>query len=279
MNKIPSILVNTGFPIDQNGVLTEIVTPSVVATLDPPKKIVFNGTTLNYLPSNATTLEEFLAPNCTAIPVNAFKQFTKLTRVDLSSISNFSCTATSNNTAGVFYGCTALVAITLTNLTSMNSHVSGGASCSGTFYGCTGLTNIDAPLLASITDTGATTGNGGSFYGCTGLININFPALANIENTYMGSTFRNCTGLTTVTLPRLISTTASSNLGGVFYGCIALQTVQLGSEGNPVASLGGYTFNQCTQSGLTITIYTNGGAALSGSPWGATNATIVYEEA
>lgn len=58
-----------------------------------------------------------------------------------------------------------------------------------------------------------------------------------------------------------------------------LRTVTLGSAGNPVSSIGTNAFGNCTQSGLTITIYTSGGAELDGSPWGATNATIHYETA
>lgn len=65
----------------------------------------------------------------------------------------------------------------------------------------------------------------------------------------------------------------------IFKGYTALTNVVLGSVGHAVTSLDSTTFSNCTQSGLTITIYTTGGASLSGSKWGATNATIVYETA
>lgn len=64
-----------------------------------------------------------------------------------------------------------------------------------------------------------------------------------------------------------------------FSGCTALQTVNLGSAGHPVSTIGSNAFTGCTQGGLTITIYTTDGASLARQPWGATNATIVYEEA
>lgn len=59
----------------------------------------------------------------------------------------------------------------------------------------------------------------------------------------------------------------------------SLETVTLGSVGNPVASIGANAFNSCTQSTLSIVIYTSDGAALSGSPWGATNANVVFKAA
>lgn len=58
-----------------------------------------------------------------------------------------------------------------------------------------------------------------------------------------------------------------------------LETVTLGSVGHPVTSIASSAFESCTQSTLTITVYTSGGAALSGSPWGATNANIEYRAA
>lgn len=58
-----------------------------------------------------------------------------------------------------------------------------------------------------------------------------------------------------------------------------LESVTLGSIGNPVTSIGTNAFSGCTQSTLSITIYTSDGSALSGSPWGATNANIEYRAA
>lgn len=58
-----------------------------------------------------------------------------------------------------------------------------------------------------------------------------------------------------------------------------LETVTLGSVGNPVTSISSNAFSGCTQSTLSITIYTSDGSALSGSPWGATNAAIKFEKA
>ena len=82
--------------------------------------------------------------------------------------------------------------------------------------------------------------------------------------------------LTEAHLPKLQTVTGNAP---VFNAITTLVDVALGSDGHPVTSLTSNTFSGCTQSGLTITVYTNGGAALSGEPWGATNADIEYEEA
>jgi len=91
--------------------------------------------------------------------------------------------------------------------------------------------------------------------------------------------FYNCTGLQSALLPSLTTCQDNTTKHATFGNCTSLETVQLGSEGHAVTSIGSYMFKGCTQSGLTITVYTQGGASLSGEPWGATNATIEYEEA
>ena len=89
----------------------------------------------------------------------------------------------------------------------------------------------------------------------------------------------NYTKLTTVKLTGFVTYPTTAYNMGAFYLNTYIQNVQLGSSGHPVTSIGNYLFQNCTQSGLTITVYTADGNAISGSPWGATNATIVWEEA
>lgn len=254
MNKIPSILVDTGFGVDQNGALNEIDTPNVVTTLDPPKKVVFSGTTLNWVPSTTTTLQEFSAPKCTLIPTNCFKGFTSLTTVIFPALTTLTCSVGVNGTTGAFYGCTGLTSVSLPALTTLTSAATDTNAKAGAFYGCTGLTSVSLPALTTLSSTaGGSNSSSGAFYGCT--------------------------GLTTVSLPVLTRNSDTNTNAAIFGNCTSLESVQIGSEGHAVTALSSYFFKNCTQSGLTITIYTSGGAALSGSPWGATNATIVYEEA
>ena len=154
------------------------------------------------------------------------------------------------------------------------------SSGGGIWKGCTALQTVNMPKLQSINQKDS----GGLFNNCSSITSLNFPELTTISagrstNNSYSYPFNACTGITTVTMPKLSIITTQIYSGGVFYLCTGLTSVQLGSDGHPVVSIGAKTFSGCTQSGLTITIYTTGGAALSGSPWGATNATIIWEEA
>lgn len=237
MNRPPSILVNTGYVTDENGILTELVIPSSVNTLNAPTKIVFMGQTLNYVPTLANVLQEFVAPNMTTL------------------IETYSG---QGNASGIFRNYTLLTSVTLQLAQTLgfnSTGTSGGWATGGTFSSCTHLTTLSLPSL-QILYTKANNASVGVFANCSGLTTINLPSLQKIQDTQTNGggsgTFMNCTGLVNVTL---------------------------GSTGHPVTEISGAPFRNCTQTGLTVTIYTSGGAALAGEPWGATNADIEYEEA
>lgn len=243
------ILLTTGYETDQNNTLVEMVIPSTVETLNAPTKVTFMGETLNYIPSTITALQEFDAPNITSVATNVLKGYTALRSVKFSR---------------------------LTSITNTGQY-------SGMLYGCSALVNVDMPALESIFLSGYPMG---VFYSCSSLTSVNLPSLKYIThstNATYGGTFMNCTNLAKVNLPKLqtLIDTISGNAGygSTFTGCTSLSEVTFGSIGNPVTRISNSPFSGCSQSGLTITIYTQGGAALSGAPWGATNATIVYEEA
>lgn len=270
MEEIPSIFVTDGWETDNSGKLIEVVIPAAVDMYQLPTKITFLGETLNWIPSNEATLEEFVAPNLTTINgATFFKNYTKLTSIDLPSIVTLT-----NSNYSLFMGCSQLATVTMNKLTSIT--LTQGDN--GHFRGCAALTTINMPELVSLT----TSGNSGIFSSCTGLIEVTFPKLTSISHAGqygVGGAFMGCTALQTVNLPKLSSITGNSSNGGVFRNCAGLLSVNLGSVGNPVSSILANTFQYCTQSNLTITIYTTGGASLANEPWGATNATIIYEEA
>lgn len=72
-------------------------------------------------------------------------------------------------------------------------------------------------------------------------------------------------------LPKKITTIPSS----CFYGCLSLTNLSLGDKGYPVTFIHEIAFGNC-ENLTNLTIYTTGGQALAGAPWGATNATITY---
>lgn len=242
MNKTPSILVNSGFPVDQNGVLAEIDVPNVVATLNPPKKIVFNGTTLNYIPSTAAALEEFEAPNIQTFGV-ALSNYSNLNTVKLPSITTITSTI---RAGGIFAFCGRLVNFYAPNLKTLVCAVENGT---GLLRGCAGLNTLTLESLESIYNG---TSGSGNCQSCSSLTNVTYPKIKTIDGRSDSFEFGSCT---------------------------FLKTVQFGSEGNAVETIYTNCFNGCTQSDLTITVYTADGNAISGSPWGAANATIVWEEA
>mgnify|MGYP002521579081 CR=1 FL=1 len=193
----------------------------------------------------------------------------------------------------------------VTTLAAPSKIVFGGQTLTYIPTTKTALLEFEAPNMVSLTDT-----TGSLFYQYTNLTTLKFNSLQTLSKTASGSgTFANCGHLTTLSMPKLttismqdgtwngfftsctalvnvdlpmLNTAYGYNNGhylSVFAGCTGLQNVSLGSPGHPVSKLSNQTFSSCTQSGLTITVYTADGNAISGSPWGATNATIVWEEA
>ena len=90
------------------------------------------------------------------------------------------------------------------------------------------------------------------------------------------STFDGCAKLRTAELPK------AQFLGHyVFRNCLALESVQIGSIGFGATSIGSLCFYGSTQKTMHITVYVADDAALplANSPWGATNATVIYRSA
>lgn len=265
MNSVPTILTDQGFEVDNNGVLTEMVIPSTVKTLNAPTKVTFMGTTLSAIPPATTALQEFEAPNATTVSSSSglFIGYTVLHTIKLNAVESIS---------GPFIlNCNNLTTLSLNGLKSL----SGGSVSYGVIDGCAGLTTLNFPSLETLTCTG----NAFMIFKNLPVSSLNFPNVKTVADTHGASTmFYSLGNLTTLNFPVI-----ESIKGRIFISLTSLQNVTLGSVGHPVQSIvngsGGSVFQGCTQSGLTITIYTTNGASLSGSPWGATNATIVYEEA
>ena len=111
----------------------------------------------------------------------------------------------------------------------------------------------------------------------TGLLSVSIPNATGELHQYA---FSDCTALKTVYLPKVTSINADANASrGVFRGCTALESVQIGSVGYSV-TIANNNFYGDTQTGLTITVYTTGAyadTALTNIRNGATNATIILK--
>lgn len=147
-----------------------------------------------------------------------------------------------------FYGCAALTTIDFSKFTELPNSESSNRGWESQFRACKGLTAIDAPNL---------TGGLGCF------------------------AFYECTGITTINMPKINALHGYGTAGrGCFGGCTAITDAVFGSIGYPVDTINLAAFGGCTQTGLTITVYTTGAyadTALTNIRNGATNATIIIK--
>ena len=171
-----------------------------------------------------------------------------------------------------FYYCTGLKDITIPNsVTSIGSYA---------FNNCTGVSSIIIPNGVKIIQNY-------TFCGCSNLVSIQIPdSVTSIKDcafrespklnnvvipdsvTSMGGyVFHSCTGLTSISL--------SSRLTSIglyaFSNCTGLTCITIPQS---VTSIGNNAFNKCTN--LTTINVPWAEGAVSGAPWGATNATINY---
>ena len=149
------------------------------------------------------------------------------------------------------------------------------------FYNCANLTTIDFSKFTEFPN--AESGNRGwesQFRGCRGLTIIDAPNLIGGLGCYA---FYECKGITTVNMPKINALHGYGTAGrGCFGGCTAMTAASFGSIGHPIETINNAAFGGCTQTGLTITVYTTGAyvdAAVTNIRNGATNATIIIKAA
>ena len=112
---------------------------------------------------------------------------------------------------------------------------------------------------------GVTTIGDSAFSGCTNLASITIPdGVTTIGN----SAFSSCTNLASITIPDGVTTIGIA----AFSGCTSLASVTI-PEG--VTTIGNYAFSNMPTDSHIYCGFSEGD--VSGAPWGATNATIVYD--
>ena len=159
-----------------------------------------------------------------------------------------------------FIGCSALSSIDLSNCTSLTSI---GSYC---FSGCRSLTSVNLSNCTSLTSIGSY-----CFYECGLLTSVNFSGCSNLK-TLGNYCFNDCSTLTSVNLSDCTSLTSLTN--NVFYYCNKLESVELPSSLTSISSTCFYVCNALT----TIRIH-KPKDSISGAPWGATNATVIWDMA
>lgn len=118
------------------------------------------------------------------------------------------------------------------------------------------------PDLKTVTLANATDINSNAFYDCTGLTSANFP---NVKTVY--SSAFNSSGLTSITFNKLVTLGSNSDYSGIFENT-PMTSISIPST---IKTIGLYAFSYSNIK--TITINRNADA-ISGAPWGATNATV-----
>ena len=112
-----------------------------------------------------------------------------------------------------------------------------------------------------------------SFANC-GITSIEAREWTQVRNSY----FYKCNALVAAKFPK--ATVIGTYSANCFRYCTALETAEFGSIGHGVTGLRPDVFSDCTQSFLTITVYTTGAYAdtlLANIRNGATNATIIIK--
>lgn len=116
--------------------------------------------------------------------------------------------------------------------------------------------------LKTVTMGNATDISTNAFYYCPGLTSANFP---NVKTVY--SSAFNSSGLTSITFNKLVTLGSNRDYYGIFENT-PMTSISIPST---IQTIGLYAFS--SSSVETITVNRRAGA-ISGAPWGATNATV-----
>ena len=250
--------------------------------------------------SSCSNLTSIKLPEATSINYRSFCLCSSLTYIEIPKV-------TGSSGDQCFYKCTSLNSIELPNITSL------GSQC---FFSCTNLTSIKLPKvttlasacfngcssLTSIELPEATSLSNNCFANCSELTSIELP-----KATSLGPTcFSSCSKLTAIEIPNVTSlgdqcfyytnveslNLPSINTVGMRVIGLTTKTITLGGSGKPVDSTISITSSSFRTSDRysgqelypveDIYIYVNdpnNPPTISDQPWGATNATITYEQA
>lgn len=201
--------------------------------------------------SNCDLIESINLPLLESIGTQAFSSCPKLKTVNLPK-----ATAISSN---CFYNCSLLESVSIPKATSINSYA---------FQGCSALTTINLPLATYIGKN--------AFTSCVKLESISIPLVESIGNQSFSFT----------SLLRSIELPSIKTIGGsCFYAANRLASITFGGTGKPITDTSGFSSSVVASNGQvtkTINVYVEDPSnppTLTGSPWGATSATINYLQA
>jgi hypothetical protein len=216
-------------------------------------------------------LGEFLIGNTTDLVWNNVTEFPSTIAEPLveiiknSNITSARLPALQKIPDNMFFQRGSLTSVDISKATEIGKYAFRGTS----------LTSVDMPEVTSTATT--------AFAQCTKLASVNIPKATEIG----GNTFAQCTNLTSVDMPNVISIAnrafhssgiTSVNMPKVttiginaFGGCLGLTYITF--KGTP-SSIADDAFSGCTNLKTINVPWAEGEVGIA--PWGATNATIVY---
>ena len=219
---------------------------------------------------NRFGIKQIDLPKVTSLGNSCFRDCSSLTTISIpkaTSLGNY-----------CFYSCSSLTTIDIPLVTSLGDYC---------FEYCRKLTTIDIPLVTSL-------GNS-CFSSCSSLATISIPKVTSLEEycfyyckslttidiplvTSLGDyCFNGCSSLITIDLP--LVTSLGSNC---FKDCSKLTLFTLGEVSSPITNTSNFSTSSLNTYITTLNIYVENASnppTLTGSPWGATNATIYYKQA
>lgn len=204
------------------------------------------------------SLTSITIPNSvTSIGDNAFYECSRLTSIVIpDSVTSIGSSA--------FRNCSNLTSIVIPNsVTSISSYA---------FADCSSLASITIP--DSVTRIGNSV-----FEGCSGLTSITIPFVGNTPDDPDGcfgfifgaTSYPNNGKYVPTSLKTVVITGATSIAARAFYGCNGLTSITILDS---VTSISSSAFEDCSSLTAINCCFAEG--AVSGAPWGATNATVHY---
>ena len=205
----------------------------------------------SYCFASCTSLTSMELPEVTTLDSYCFNGCIKLTSMNSPKVSTLG--------SNCFNGCSVLASIELPEATGLD------INC---FYGCSSLTSIKLPKATNLSAY--------CLYNCTKLTSIEIPEVTNLS----ANCFGGCQSLTSIELPKV-----TSMGGSCFYNCKSLTDIIFGGPQNQIIDTSGFSTSSLSDisiSALDLTIYVSDPSnppTLTGIPWGASYATIIYEQA
>ena len=232
----------------------------------------------SYCFQKCTTLTEVNLPNALELKQGCFSSCSKLTEINLPKVTNIAsqCFEKCTNLTTV-RGCQDLVTL-------------GGFGNSSSSLACVNLKTI-GEIDNEINLPSVTSMSNNAFYNCKSLGFINLPKLTFLSE----SAFQNAV-LKGINIPLVnkldvrcfynadVSELHFPSVVSRIYDYAIMSTyvskVAFGSVGNPITNTSNWATNSLFTSKLIIYVEDpSNPPTLTGSPWGATNATITYEQA